>query len=69
MLHVPTLVAAAIVATILQAVAIAYVWYVQFRDRAVAELAVGTIATAVGAILALSAPPSTRSSPTSSPTC
>ena len=56
MLHVPTLVAAAIVATILQAVAIAYVWYVQFRDRAVAELAVGTIATAVGAILALSRP-------------
>lgn len=56
MLHVPTLVAAAIVATILQAIAIAYVWYVQFRDRAVAELAVGTIATAVGAILALSRP-------------
>ena len=34
----------------------AYVWYAQFRDRAVAELAVGSLATAIGALLALSRP-------------
>jgi len=51
-----TLVVAAIVANVLQAVAMGYVWYAQFRQREVARLAVGSALIAVGAALATTRP-------------
>jgi diguanylate cyclase (GGDEF)-like protein len=41
---------------VLQAISLGYVWYVQFRDREVAELAVGSAVTALGVGLAFSRP-------------
>lgn len=55
-MHAPTLAAAVATAVALQAIALVFVWFAQFRDRAVAELAVGAIVTAIGALLALSRP-------------
>jgi diguanylate cyclase (GGDEF)-like protein len=55
-LHAATLALAAIVAAALQAVAMFYIWFAQFRDRAVVELGIGSAVTALGVALAFSRP-------------
>jgi diguanylate cyclase (GGDEF)-like protein len=51
-----TLAAAAAIATIVQVVAMFYVWRIQFRDRAVAELTLAALLVVCAAGLALSRP-------------
>jgi len=51
-----TLAAAAAFATVVQVVAMAYVWRIQFRDRAVAELTLALLLVVCSAGLALSRP-------------
>jgi hypothetical protein len=51
-----TLALAAMVAIGLQSLAMAYVWYVQFRQREVAELAVGSFVIVLGAALGYARP-------------
>lgn len=55
-LNAGTLAIAALFATALQAVAMLYVWYGQFRTRAVLEIFLGSAATAVGVALAFARP-------------
>lgn len=55
-LHAGTLAIAALFATAMQAVAMLYVWYGQFRTRAVFEIFLGSAATAVGVALAFARP-------------
>jgi diguanylate cyclase (GGDEF)-like protein len=55
-LHAGTLAIAALFATAMQAVAMLYVWFGQFRTRAVFEIFLGSAATAVGVALAFARP-------------
>lgn len=55
-LHAATLAIAALFASAMQAVAMLYVWYGQFRTRAVFEIFLGSAATAVGVALAFARP-------------
>ncbi len=55
-LQADTLAVAALFAIVLQVLALLYVWYGHFRERAVVELVVGSAITAVGAVLAFARP-------------
>lgn len=55
-LHAGTLAIAALFASAMQAVAMLYVWFGQFRTRAVFEIFLGSAATAVGVALAFARP-------------